>query len=151
MKASLIDDISLAIWSAIKSAVAYPVFDGPPSKLPDRGSAQYLVIGAETLDDIQQMTPAADMTQEWIGLGEKARREELVIHCVAVARSRTIAGARAIGMAMIQDADSHIPLHPTPESFNALINGVTALRAANMPGGAIVHVEFTISASARLV
>lgn len=152
MKATAINDVTLAIVAAIDAAVTYPVFDGPPSKLPSGvNQYQFLAIGVEVLDDQSQPANAAEMSQAWVGLGEPARYEDLVIHCVAVGRADSIANARALAMAILQDVDTNMPKHPTPESYNALISAVTAVRPHNLPGGAIVHIQFTVSASARLV
>ena len=152
MIVTAIDAVTLAIIAAIDAAVAYPVFDGPPSKLP-RGTDQYkwLAIGVDVLDDQAGPATAAVMTQVWSGLGEVSRAETMDIHCVAVGRGTSIASARALAMAVIQDVGQYLPKHPTPESYNALISTVSAVKPHNMAGGALVHIEFTISASARLV
>jgi len=152
MKATAIDDVTLAIFAAIDAAVTYPVFDGPPSKLPS-GTGQYkwLAIGVDVLDDQSGPATAAIMDQTWASLGEISRAEQMQIHCVAVGRGTSIANARALAMAVIQDVGTYLPKHPTPESYNALISTVSAVKPHNMAGGALVHIEFTISASARLV
>jgi hypothetical protein len=152
MKVTAIDEVTLAVVTAIRAGVTYPVFDGPPSKLPS-GPKQYkwLAIGVDVLNDQSGPATAAVMDQVWSGLGEPSRAEEMHIHCVAVGRADSIANARALAMAVIQDVGTYLPKHPTPESYNALISAVSAVRPHNMAGGALVHVEFTISASARLV
>jgi hypothetical protein len=150
MKASVINDVIVAVVTALDSAVSYQVFDGPPSKRPVRGTAQYLVIGAEALDDEQGAESAASMEQTWQGLGEIMRMEELDILCVAVGRASSIAQARSLAMGIIEDVMTNLPRHPTNESFNCLISSVGSVKVNNTAGGAVVHVEFTISASARL-
>jgi hypothetical protein len=152
MKITAINDVTLAIVAAIDAGVAYPVFDGPPSKLPSgTGQYQWLVIGADVLDDQSGPATASVMDQEWSSLGEVSRAEEMRIHCVAVGRANSIANARALAMTVIQDVGTFLPRHPTQETYNALISTVSAVRPHNVAGGALVHIEFTISASARLV
>lgn len=151
MKASVISDVIVAVVAALDAAVSYPVFDGPPSRRPARGTTQFLVIGAETLDDDQGEVSAAVMDQVWRGLGEVARDETLEIYCVAVGRASTIAQARLLAMGIIQDVTTNLPKNPTAETYNALISNVGALKVNNTAGGAVVQIEFVISATARLV
>lgn len=149
--ATTIDEVILAIVSTLSGALSYKVYDGVPSKLPEtRSVTKYLVIGAENLDNREGFTQAADMTQTWAGLGQVARDELVYIHCVAVGVSTSIAGARANAVAILDDVRNHLPTHPSTNTYNALIEQITLVRTKNAHGGALVHIEFTITAKARI-
>jgi len=155
MDVTSIDDLIVAIVASVDAAVAYPVYDGPPTSLPARTVTQFVAIGADNLDnlgngEIDPPAEAATMTQEWKGLGQKARYETASIHCVAVGRADTVANARALAKAVITDVGGSIGIHPTNTSYNALISDVTAVKSKPTSGGAYVHILFTISANARL-
>jgi hypothetical protein len=147
MKLTAIDDLILAVVAAVDAAVDYPVFDGPPTPKNPK-SDRYVVIGAEELNDQSDPTDSAAMHQEWKGLGQAAHDEELAIRCVAYGRARSVKLARAIALGVVGDVHDHLGKHPTPETYGALID-VTAVRAHNVTGGALVHVRFTISAKAN--
>lgn len=150
---SSIDPLLLALVAAVESAVTYPVFDGPPTALPPRTATQFVAIGCDTLEAQDETSPpvdAASMTQEWHGLGQVARYETARVNCVAVGRADTVAEARALAMAVVKDVGQHIGLHPTLTTYNALVAEVLAVKAKPTSGGAYVHVQFVISANARL-
>lgn len=149
--ATTIDAVILAVVSAIDAGVSYTVYDGMPSKLPEtRLVTQYLVIGVENLDNRDNFTSSANMAQTWAGLGQVARDEDVFINCVAVGVSKSIAGARANAKAILNDVVAYLPTHPTSDSYNALVEQVTSVRSKNVQGGALVHMEFIISAKARI-
>jgi hypothetical protein len=153
---SSIDDLILAIVATVTAAVDYPVFDGPITSLPSRDTTQFVLIGADSIDTAKQgqeespPTESAEMTQIWKGLGQVARYEDARINCVAVGRGTTVANARALAFLVVKDVGQHIGLHPTTNSYNALVSEVVNVKAKPTSGGAYVHVQFTISANARL-
>lgn len=150
---SSIDALILALVTAVTAAVDYPVYDGPITSLPARTVTQFVAIGTDTLENQGEETPPVDsasMTQEWRGLGQVARYETARVNCVAVGRADTVAGARALAMAVVKDVGQHIGLHPTLTTYNALVAEVLAVKAKPTSGGAYVHVQFVISANARL-
>ena len=152
MQVTAVDDVIVALVAALRAAVTYPVFDGPPSKRPGRGIDRYVVIGAENLDAGEEMPSdkSAEMAQVWTGLGQPARDEELHINCVAVGKGTSIAQARGFAKAAVQDTFNNLGLHPTSQTYNALVSDINAVRSRNVPGGAVVYIEFIVSASARL-
>ncbi|HYS43635.1 MAG TPA: hypothetical protein VEM32_06605 [Geobacteraceae bacterium] len=152
MKVTSADDVILAVTAALDAAVTYPVFDGPPSGRPVRGTDRYVVIGTDTLDTGEDAGPAnaADMSQAWKGLGQKARDEDLHIHCISVGKGSSVAAARGFAMAALQNTFDYLGQHPTNETYNALVSDISDVRVRNTSGGAVVHILFTISASARL-
>jgi len=151
MLATTIDELITGIVSTIGAAVNYKVYDGVPSKLPEtRIVTQYLVIGAENLDNREAFTSSAHMEQAWAGLGAVARDETVFIDCVAVGIAKSIAGARANATAVLNDVKTNLPTHPTSNSYNALIEQVVAVRSLNVQGGAIVQMQFIITAKARI-
>lgn len=149
-KVTAIDDVIVAVVAALKAAVAYPVYDGPPSKLPTRGADRFVAIGADDINDQTQPAKSAEMSQQWYGLGQVARLEDLHIDCVAVGRAKSIADARLIAMAVVEDIGMNLGKHLTPETFGAMVGEVSAVRSHNVAGGAIVQIQFVITASARL-
>ena len=150
MKATSVNDVILALVASLQAAVSYPVYDGPPSKKPLRGVNQYVAIGVEDLDDQASPTTSALMDQTYSGLGQKAREETLHINCAAYGSASTVTQARALAVAALQDVDTYLGVHPTSETYNALVSAISAIRSHNLPGGAIVHIQFTVSATARL-
>jgi hypothetical protein len=148
-KITSIDEIVVAIVAAMKAAVLYTVTDGPPSRLPK--DSKFLAVGAESLDDQSEPTTTALADQEYSGLGEVARTEQVQINCVAVGRARAIKDARSLAMSVVTDVGTYMPKKPTPETWNALIGNVNAVRSHNLPGGSIVQIQFTITTTARLV
>lgn len=151
MKTTAIDDVILAIVSALSAALTYPVFDGPPSKRADRQTDVYLIIGADDASDDE--VNSADMNAEWAGLGQASRRETLYIHCAAVGKAveGSVASARSAAINAIDDVTLHMPKSPTPETYGCQVSEVGSVKSKNAPGGSVVTVEFTIEASARLV
>lgn len=149
-KTTAIDDVIVSVVATLTSALTYSVFDGPPSKLPIRGTDRYLVVGADDINDQTNPTNTAHMNQVWYGLGAVAREETLFIECMAVGKAKTIALARSVAMAVVQDVGVNLPQHPTAETYGAMVDSVSSLRSHNVSGGAIVQVTFTIQASARL-
>lgn len=149
-----IDGVMLSIIAAVTAAVTYPVYDGPPTSLPARTVTQFVTIGADNLDgsvtETEVPTDSANMTQEWHGLGQVARYEEVHINCVAVGRGDTVTSARSLAMLVVEDVGKHIALHPTTTSYNALVSQVVAVKSKPTSGGAFVHVQFVITASTRL-
>lgn len=152
MKTTAIDDVILALVSALGSVVDYPVYDGPSRKHPNRSVAKYLVIGGEDpyLDENGDPVNTSGMQQSWKGLGQTARDEDLDIYCVAVGKAPDNPTARSIALAAVQDASDHLGKNPTPETYKALVSAVTGIEVSHAAGGAVVTVKFTISASARL-
>ena len=154
-KVSALNDALTSVVTGMRAAVAYSVFDGPPTKRPGRTVTQYLVIGAEQLDDQANPTTAATMNQSFSGLGQIARDEHIEIHCVAVGRAIAdqITTARAAAMSIVQDVGAYLAAnkHPTNELYNMLVSDVSAAQVHNTPGGAIVHIQFVISAEANLI
>jgi len=152
MKATAVGDVITAVVAALKGDVSYSVFDGPIAN-PKRGEYKFLVIGGEEpfIDEAELPVSAAHMSQTWKGLGQPARDEELVIPCCAVGKAASVSLARGMALAAVQDAFDNLGLHPTAETYNALINEVVALESRNVPGGAVVIAKFTIMASARLI
>lgn len=152
-RATAINDVILAIVAAVDAAVTYPVFDGPPTTLPNRSETKFLVIGAEAplTDDEAPVYDAATMAQTWKGLGQARREEELRINSVAVGKSTSVAAARALAIGVLDDVAANIGLHPgNLNTFNALISEVNTTRVRNVPGGAVVQIQFIISAHANL-
>lgn len=149
-----IDGVMNSVIAAITAAVAYPVYDGPPTSLPARTVTQFVAIGADNLDssvtETEVPTDSANMTQDWHGLGQVARYEEVRINCVAVGRGDTVTSARSLAMLVIEDVGKNIALHPTATSYNALVSQVVAVKSKPTSGGAFVHVQFVITASTRL-
>ena len=148
-----IDALLLAIVAAVDAAVTYNVYDGPPTSLPPRSATQFVAIGCDTLEAQGEESPPSDsasMTQEWHGLGQVARYEDARINCVAVGRADTVAAARALALLVVKDVGQHIGLHPTLTTYNALVNEVISVKSKPTSGGAYVHVQFVISANARL-
>lgn len=151
--ATSIHNVILAVVSTLKNAVTYEVFDGPPSKLPGRAETKFLVIGAEAplTDDEEPVHDAATMSQVWKGLGQKVREEEIRIYCVAVGKSNSVANARGYAAGILDDVATNLPVHPgNDNTYNALISEVNSTRVRNVPGGAVVQIQFTISAHANL-
>ena len=131
--------------------MSYKVYDGIPSKLPEtRVVTKYLVIGAENLDDRENFTSAANMEQTWAGLGQVARDETVFINSIAVGVSTSIAGARANAKAVLDDVRNHLSTHLSTNTYNAMIEQVTSVKSKNAHGGAIVQMEFIITAKARI-
>jgi hypothetical protein len=152
MKLTAIHDVITAVVATLDAAATYPVYDGPISNRPGNTVDRYVIIGAEELTTGEGETPtnSATMDQTWYGLGQPAREENLNIECIAVAKAKTVALARGIAFSLIQDTFNSIGTHPSTETFNALVSGVTSVRSRNVSGGAVVYIQFTISASARL-
>lgn len=146
-----VDEAILAVVNQMSGSVNYKVYDGIPTKLPDtRTVTKYLVVGAETLDDRENFTSMAHMEQQWVGLGQVARDEVVFINCVATGVSTSIAGARANAKAILDDIRNHMSPRLSTNTYNALIEQVTSVKAKNAHGGAIVQMEFIISANARI-
>ena len=149
-----IDDVIVWIVSTLDTALSYPVFDGPPTALPDRDQIKFVVIGAESpLETGEEAGPvdAADMTQVYKGLGGKIREEELRINCVAVGKTTTIAAARALAVSVIDNVSTNLGFHPgTLDTWNALVSDVVDTRSMNVPGGAVVQMQFVITVRANL-
>lgn len=155
MKLTAIDDVIVALVAAVDAATSYPVFDGPFTKRPSRITTSYIVIGAEEAYNDEDVNPinSASMSQVWKGLGQKSRDETLQIPCVAVgiAVKGTVAQARGAGLGVVQDVFDNLNPKPTSATYNALVEGITAIESRNLSGGAEVQVKFIISANARLV
>jgi len=152
--ATAIDDVITGIVSTLTAAVDYSVFDGPPTTLPDRSQTKFVVIGAEAPLETGEDAPpvdAADMSQVWKGLGAKKREEEIRINCVAVGKTSTIAAARGLATGVINDVATHLGLNPgTLDTWNALVSDVVNTRSLNVPGGAVVQMQFVITVRANL-
>jgi hypothetical protein len=147
-----IDGLILAIVTSVTAAVTYPVYDGPLTRKPARTITQFVVIGADNAE-LEEMDPpaeAATMQQEWHGQGQIARYETVLINCVAVGRGDTVANARTLAKSVVTDVGRNIGVHPTLTSYNALVSEVNAVRVKPTSGGAHVHMQFVISANARL-
>jgi hypothetical protein len=150
---SAIDDLIVALVTAFTASLPYDVFDGPPTLLPPRSASQFVAIGCDTLENQGEESPPVDaavMVSQWKGLGQVARDEQARINCVAVGRADTVAAARHLAMQVIKDCGQAIPLHPTLNTYNALIAEVVTVRSKPASGGAYVHVHFIIQADARL-
>lgn len=149
-----IHDVIVWVVATLDAALVYPVFDGTPTTLPDRDQTKFLVIGAESpLETGEDATPvnAATMNQVWKGLGAKRREEEMNINCVAVGKTTTIALARGLAVDVIDDVAMNLTLHPgTLDTWNALVSDVVDTRSLNVPGGAVVQMQFTITVRANL-
>ena len=150
MKATAINDVILAVVAAMVAAVDYPVFDGPPSKRPGRDVDRWLAIGAEDVDDPANPTQSAKMEAAFTSLGMVVRTEDLHIDCVAVGKASTIALARNAAAAVVEDASQNLPHAPSAQSYAAHVSAVSAMHSYNTAGGAVVQIQFTISANARL-
>jgi hypothetical protein len=152
--ATAIHDVMTGVVSVLDSALAYPVSDGPPTTLPDRSEFKFVAIGAEAPLETSEDAPpvnSATMDQVWKGLGAKSREEEMNINCVAVGKSTTIAEARGLATAVVNDVASNLGLHPgTLDTWNALVSNVTDTRSRNVPGGAVVQMQFVITVRANL-
>jgi hypothetical protein len=149
-----IDDVIVWIVATLKAALSYPVFDGPPSEMPDRDQPKFVAIGAESPlevgEDAGPIT-AADMSQVYKGLGGVVREEELHINCVAVGKTSTIAEARGLAVGVIDDVSANVGFHPgTLQTWNALVSDVVDTRSMNVPGGAVVQMQFVITVRANL-
>lgn len=149
-----IHDVITWVVATLDTALAYPVFDGPPTTLPDRDQTKFVVIGAESpLETGEEAAPvdSATMSQVWKGLGAKKREEEIHINCVAVGKTITIAAARGLAVGVIDDVATNLGLHPgTLDTWNALVSDVVDTRSLNVPGGAVVQMQFTITVRANL-
>ena len=149
-----IDDVIVWIVATLSAALSYPVFDGPPSNLPDRDELKFVVIGAESpLETGEDAGPvnAADMGQVYKGLGAKMREEEMHINCVAVGKTTTIAAARGLAVGVIDNVSTNLGFHPgTLDTWNALVSDVVDTRSLNVPGGAVVQMQFVITVRANL-
>ena len=149
-----IDDVLTWVVSTLDAAVAYSVFDGPPTILPDRDQTKFVVIGAESpLETGEDAGPvnAATMNQVDKGLGARRREEEMYINCVAVGKTTTIAAARGLAVGVIDDVATYLSLHPgTLDTWNALVSDVVDTRSLNVPGGAVVQMQFIITVRANL-
>lgn len=149
-----INDVILWIVSTLEAALSYPVFDGPPTALPDRDEMKFVVIGAESpLETGEDAGPvnAADMGQVYKGLGAKMREEEMHINCVAVGKTTTIAAARGLAVGVIDNVSTNLGFHPgTLDTWNALVSDVVDTRSLNVPGGAVVQMQFVITVRANL-
>ena len=149
-----IHDVILWVVSTLDAALPFPVFDGPPSELPDRDQLKFVVIGAESpLETGEDAGPvnAADMGQVYKGLGAKMREEEMHINCVAVGKTATIAAARGLAVGVIDNVSTNLGFHPgTLDTWNALVSDVVDTRSLNVPGGAVVQMQFVITVRANL-
>ena len=148
-----VDEVIVALVAAFDAVLPYNVYDGPPTKLPARSASQFVAIGCDTLENQGEESPpvdAASMVSQWKGLGQVAREEDLRINCVAVGRADTVANARLLAMAVVKDCGMNIPLHPTDNTYNALVAEVVSVRTKPATGGAYVHVHFIIQAKAQL-
>jgi hypothetical protein len=155
INATAIDDVMTAVVATLDAALAYPVFDGPPTTLPDRDQFKFVAVGAEVpLETGEDAAPtnSATMNQVWKGLGAPKREEEMNINCVAVGKSATtIASARGLAVAIINDVAANLSLHPgTLDTWNALVSDVVDTRSLNVPGGAVVQMQFVITVRANL-
>ena len=148
-----IDDVLTALVDAFTLALDYDVYDGPPTQLPPRSATKFVAIGCDTLEGQSEESPPVDaaiMTSLWKGLGQVAREEDLRINCVAVGRADTVKAARGYAMQVVKDCGQNIPLHPTNNTYNALVAEVVSVRSKPAVGGAYVHVHFIIQAKAQL-
>lgn len=154
LHSTAIDDVIVWIVSTLDAALTYPVFDGPPTSMPDRDQMKFVAIGAETpLETGEEAAPinAADMNQVHKGLGGKIREEEMRINCVAVGKNTTIATARSLAVSVIDNVSANIGFHPgTLDTWNALVSDVVDTRSLNVPGGAVVQMQFVITVRANL-
>jgi hypothetical protein len=152
MKPTAIGDVIPVVVASLTAAVSYPVFDGPPSKLPGRDVALWLAIGAQDVTD--QVNPTTSATSDSVihGLGQVATDETLHISCVAVGKAvnGAIADARAAALSIVQDVGAHLAKSPTGTTYGVHVSNVDEVRAHNRSGGAVVQVVFTITAYARL-
>jgi hypothetical protein len=149
-----IDDVIVWIVATLTAALSYPVFDGPPTSMPDRDQFQFVAIGAESpLETGEEAPPvnAANMSQVYKGLGGRIREEDMNINCVAVGKSTTIAAARGLAVSVINNVATNIGFHPgTLDTWNALVSDVVDTRSLNVPGGAVVQMQFVITVRANL-
>jgi hypothetical protein len=140
LNSTAINDVIVWLVSTLDAALAYPVFDGPPTELPDRDQLKFVVIGAESpLETGEDAAPtnAASMSQVYKGLGGKMREEEMNINCVAVG--------------VIDNVSTNLGFHPgTLQTWNALVSDVVDTRSLNVPGGAVVQMQFVITVRANL-
>lgn len=156
-KVLVVTDIHLvltAIVAAVKAGVTYPVYDGPPTSLPSKTTSQFVAIGCDTLEGLNEETAppvdSAEMEQSWKGLGQVSRGETMRVNCVAVGRADTVANARGLAIGVVTDVGQNVPVHPTSSSYNALLAEVISVKAKPTSGGAFVHVQFVITAQAQL-
>src|ERR1700745_2566718 len=140
VKVTSLNDVVLAVVSALNSAnLGYPVFDGPPTQRPGRTVVKYVCIGLEELPPNDQAeVNAASMDQTWSGLGQRARTENLHIECVAVGKASTASAPRADAIAVVQDVANNLSIHPTNETYSALVSAVTGTNVRAVAGGTIV-------------
>jgi len=109
---------------------------------------QCLIVAGE---DIDTEADAADMSQEWVGLGLKSRYEDLNIYCTAIGRAPAPGDARRLALAVVEATGEHLVIKPTQESYNALVSAVERVRATVAQSGVTCRVTFVISAKARLL
>jgi hypothetical protein len=148
--ATAIDDVLAVIVPALQTALSpILVSDGPPVPMPS--DLSFVVIGGDV--ELQPgESDAADMTQEWVGLGYRVRDEVLKIHCSAVGRASRYSEARSAALAVIEQVGAALPIKPTSKTYNCLVSSVDRItNLAPAQAGAIVKVQFTITAKARLV
>jgi hypothetical protein len=153
VKLTSIHDVIVAVVATLDADVTYRVFDGPISPRPHRGETTFVTIGALDPYNDEDGNPvkSADMSQAWKGLGQPARDEELHIPCCAVGKAANVASARALAVGAVQDAFDNLGLHPTNETYNALVSEITDIESKNVTGGAVVIAKFIITANARLI
>lgn len=148
-----VDEVITALVDAFTLALDYNVYDGPPTQLPPRSATKFVSVGCDTLESQGEESPPVDaavMSSFWKGLGQVAREEDLRINCVAVGRADTVRAARGYAMQVVKDCGQNIPLHPTHNTYNALVAEVVSVKTKPATGGSYVHVHFIIQAKAQL-
>lgn len=151
-KATAIDEVILAVVSALDAALAYRVLDGSPIVNPEVGTGwpsdhQFIVVGGNLTDP---EAPFADMDSEYTGLGTRIRTEELRIYCAAVGRAHDVKDARALAVAAVNDVGQYLAAKPTAATYNAIVSNVNNARIASRHKGTSIQIEFTITCKARL-
>lgn len=126
--------------------------DGPPKRRPNKGS-DVLYIG---WDGSEAGDTAAGSQQEWAGLGNHARNENLTIVCYAESTrgNGTMKACRDAALATVNTAES--ALRSDPQLGGALTGPAYAAFGSvdsliqKQTDGLLVGVVFTITAFARL-
>src|ERR1700755_2357687 len=116
-KVTALGETIAAVFTALDTAISYPVYLGPPSKQPGRTANKYLSVFATEAEDQSQADDAAIMNQTWSGLGQVAREETIDIKCVAGAKASTVAAALTLAVSILTDVGMALPNKPTSETY----------------------------------
>lgn len=146
----LIDALVDTMTTALPDAL---VIDGPPTQGATSGT-DVLVIGWDGTEDGDE---AGLVSQEWAGIGNRARNENLSVTCYAESTSGDTAlkPTRDAALAVVQAVEDALRADPqlggslTGPSY-AQFGEITALRHPQTPSGVRAGVVFTVTAFSRI-